>query len=237
MAERVGRADLHMHTNASDGVPYVCELLNYVEHHTQLDVIAITDHDRVDASCWAYEHSERYSFDIIPGVEVTSAAGHVLGLWVTAPVQAGMSLAETVEAIHQQGGVAILAHPYHFYIDRIRHYFIQYTRHPHLLVEAGFDALEVHNAGVLLPGLNLLARRLARHSQLAMTGSSDAHTLGAIGSGSTRFVGTNADDLRRALVNRQTTAEGKTWPIIDYWNYLRNSTPNRSNGFLVEKPS
>ncbi|MEL6526409.1 MAG: hypothetical protein AAFQ07_11945, partial [Chloroflexota bacterium] len=51
-----GRADLHMHTDASDGRPSVSELLNFVrKHRPHLSAIAITDHDTLDASLWAYE--------------------------------------------------------------------------------------------------------------------------------------------------------------------------------------
>lgn len=231
----LGAADLHMHTTASDGVATIAELLNYVEHNTSLNTIAITDHDRVDAARWACEHQHRYSFDIIPGVEVTTISGHVLGLWVTEPIPRDMSFEETVTAIHEQGGMAVLAHPYHFYVDQIRRYCMGYTRQPERLVEIGFDAIEAHNAGILFPGLNLLARRLAIRAGLPLLGNSDAHTLGAIGSGVTRFDGKTAEDLRQAIVSKQTVVEGRAWPVIDYWNYLRNSTPNESSEFLVEK--
>ncbi|MFW5690955.1 MAG: CehA/McbA family metallohydrolase [Chloroflexota bacterium] len=231
----LGRADLHMHTCASDGVPTVRELLDHVECHTNLDVIAITDHDRVDSALWAYDHQDEYSFEIIPGVEITSRVGHVLGLWVWHNVPAGLSLTETVSAIHEQGGVAILAHPYHFYIDQVRLYVRRYTRQPELLVEAGLDGLEIHNAGIMLPGLNLLARRLGQRVHLTATGGSDAHTLNAIGSGLTRFAGHTANDLRRALASKKTVVEGSAWPLTAYWNYLRLSTPNTSSEFLAER--
>ena len=230
-----GRADIHMHTNASDGVPTVRELLDHVEQHTNLDVIAITDHDRIDASMWAYEHQDEYRFEIVPGVEVSTAIGHVLGLWVQQPIEPGLSLTETAAAIHEQGGLAILAHPYHFYIDRVRYHLMDYTRQPELLVEAGLDGLEVHNAGILVPGLNRLARLLACRTDLAITGGSDAHTRNAIGSGVTRFAGDTAADLRRAIEDRSTAVEGHAWPLTAYWKYLRRSTHNTSSGFSVEK--
>jgi len=231
----LGFADLHIHTTASDGVPTVTELLDYVEARGQLDVIAITDHDRVDASFWAYERRHRYTFDIIPGIEVTTIAGHVLGLWVTEAIKPHMSFEETVAAIHEQGGIAILAHPCHFYVDRIRHYMLDYLRHPQKLAEVGFDAIEVFNAGIILPGLNLISKRLAKRAGLSTVANSDAHTLGAVGSGITRFPGTTAQALRDAICTQQTQVEGKAWPLIDYWIYLRNSTHNESNEFLVER--
>jgi predicted metal-dependent phosphoesterase TrpH len=86
-----------MHTTASDGLSSVQELLNDVARRGHLNVIAITDHDTLDASLWAYEQNQRYAFDIVPGVEVSSQEGHVLALWVTHPVPMGLSLRACIE--------------------------------------------------------------------------------------------------------------------------------------------
>lgn len=229
----LGRADLHMHTCVSDGLFTVQEVLDHVARRGHLDVIAITDHDRIDAALWAYEHCDDYPFDIIPGIEVTSAVGHVLGLWVTRVIPRRLSLAETVAAIHEQGGVAILAHPYHFHLSIVMRNFMRYTRRPEVLLEARLDAIEAHNAGVLMLGNNILAYRLAHKVGFAITGGSDAHTLGAIGSGQTRFPGRTAADLRQAIASARTAVEGKSWPLIDYWNFSRRSITNTLSGFLA----
>jgi hypothetical protein len=229
-----GRADLHMHTKASDGLPTVRELLNHVARLGTLDVIAITDHDRVDAALWAYERRHEYPFDIIPGAEISSSAGHVLGLWISGPVPVNLSLQETVAAIHEQGGIAVLAHPYHIQMGVVIRNAPRYTLNVKVLSMARLDAIEVHNAGIVVPGANILARLLARRAGLSVTGGSDAHTLGGIGCGITRFPGRTGADLRRALLQGTTQAEGRAWPLIDYWDYSRNSTHNRSSEFLAE---
>jgi predicted metal-dependent phosphoesterase TrpH len=54
--------------------------LDYVAAQQRLDVIAITDHDTLEASLWAYERRQNYPFDIVPGVEISIRGGHVLGL-------------------------------------------------------------------------------------------------------------------------------------------------------------
>jgi predicted metal-dependent phosphoesterase TrpH len=219
-----GRADLHMHTTVSDGVASVYDLLADVmariENRTlALEVLAITDHDRLDASLWAYAHRERYPFDIIPGVEVSCTEGHVLALWVTEPIRSGMSLIETVAAVHEQNGLAILAHPFHIQMKLILKGARRYARNPAYLVESGLDGLEVHNAGVLLPLCNRVAGRYATHLNLARTGGSDAHTLNAIGTGLTYFPGRTAEDLRQALIARQTVGSGQVWPLAAYRTY------------------
>jgi len=218
----LGRADLHMHTTASDGDPTVQELLDFVAKTGTLDVIAITDHDTLDSSLWAYEQRRQYPFEIIPGVEVTSAEGHVLALWVTEPIQSGLSLAETVTAIHEQGGLAVLAHPFEICVSPKAAW--RYLWQPEVLITAGIDGLEVHNAGTPTPGNNWMARRVAQKFNLPMLANSDAHSLTSIGCGVTRFQGHTAADLRHALVHRTTIAEGVSWPIIDYLRILTGST-------------
>jgi predicted metal-dependent phosphoesterase TrpH len=213
-SEPFGYADLHIHTRESDGLATVQQVLEYVAKRGQLDVIAITDHDRLEASLWAYSQRDYYSFDIIPGVEVTAIEGHVLGLWVTQPIPKRLSVAETTAAIHEQGGIAILAHPGEVTIAG-RHLW-RYLQRPEVLLEWEIDALEAFNAGTVTPGNNILARRICHQLPLPVVGNSDAHTLGGIGCGRSRFPGRTAADFRIALAQRQTAAEGVPWPIIDY---------------------
>ncbi len=214
----LGCADLHIHTTASDGFDTVQAVLEHVAALGTLNVIAITDHDILEGSLWAYEHRARYPFDIIPGLEVTSIEGHVLALWVTNPIPAGMSLAETTAAIHEQAGVAILAHPFELTITyRVAG---RYLRQPESLLDTGIDAVEVYNAASPTPASNLLAARMAKKIHLPGTGGSDAHSLGGIGCGITRFQGRTATDLRQALLAGQTQGTGHPWPLREYLRYI-----------------
>ncbi len=220
---QMGRADLHIHTNASDGKASIKELLNFVaSNRRQLNAIAITDHDTLDASLWAYERNSFYPFDIIPGVEVSARGSHILALWVTEPIPQNMNIADTVSAIHERGGIAILAHPFHPYMTCHYAQELRNLRHPKALIHTGIDALEVHNAGIGGLGFNWLARQLARTIGMAVTGGSDAHTLGAISTGETWFKGSTASDLRSALKNKTTLAKGTPWSITDYVGYLKH---------------
>ncbi len=216
-----GRADMHMHTNRSDGSASVKLLLNYICRYRQLDVIAITDHDCLDASLWAYEHQERYPFDVVPGIEVTSREGHVLAWWVTENIPTGMPLEETVQAIHEAGGIAVLAHPFQVQICETRRGAQRYSRDMNLIERAGFDGVEVVNAAAFPPGTNLLAKLTCRELNIASVGNSDAHTPNGVGSGSTLFPGTSAADLRRAITGRQTRAAGGTWSLAAYGTYFK----------------
>ncbi|MCA0458881.1 MAG: PHP domain-containing protein [Chloroflexi bacterium] len=231
-----GRADIHIHTNLSDGIPTAQQVLDSVAKRGHLDVIAITDHDKLDASLWAYSQPARYPFDIIPGVEVTAHKGHVLALWVTQPIPMHLSIPETVAAIHEQNGVAILAHPGEFLIgwDQV----LRYLCTPSVLLEWGLDGVEVFNAGTMTPGNNILARRIVRDLGIPLVGNSDAHTLNAIGRGRTFFNGRYADDFRSALAAGQTAAEGVRWQLTDYLKLSIKSIPiKRNKSTLQNSPS
>jgi predicted metal-dependent phosphoesterase TrpH len=229
-----GHADLHMHTTVSDGLGTVHEILDAASNRGDLDVIAITDHDKLDASLWAYYHQDRYPFEIVPGVEVSSADGHILALWVTEPIPKGMSLTETAAAIHEQQGVAIAAHPMEPTITP--HMVKRYLTHPRVLIQSGIDAVEIFNAGAITPGNNWLAQRVFGKMGLALVGNSDAHLPSDIGSGVTRFDGRTASDLRESLALGCTAAEGKSWPITTYLKLLPIEIQRRRNGSLATNP-
>jgi predicted metal-dependent phosphoesterase TrpH len=238
MTETFGRADLHIHTTASDGRYTVQEVLEFIsKKRPYLNVVAITDHDALDSALWAIDHQHRYAFDIVPGVEVSSRAGHILALWVTTPIPAKMNLDDTVQAIHEVGGVAILAHPFHIEMGFVRQNALRYLQHPEVLLQANLDGIEVHNAGIVTLGSNLVARLLAKRVGLAALGCSDAHTLGAIGAGQTRFQGKTALALRSAIQHASTQAEGTAWNISDYIEYLQTELQSRERAFLANTTS
>jgi len=232
-----GRADLHLHTTASDGRYTVQEIMQHLQQQPILDAIAITDHDTLDASLWAYDNQHRYSIEVIPGVEVSSSGGHVLALWVTTPIPMHMPLNETVQAIHEAGGIAILAHPFHMEFEVVRANAYRYLRQPQVLQQSGLDAIEVHNAGINTPGCNLIARALARHIGLPQVGGSDAHTMGAIATGITRWPGRSAASLREAITTGTTSAEGTAWNISDYIEYLQTELFSRERVSLASMTS
>ena len=113
MTAPLGRADLHIHTLASDGTASLVDILDHVERNTELDVIAITDHERIDAAlagrAMAVDRGLR--FEVIVGEEVTTLGGHLLALWIEEPIRPFKTLGATIAAVHDQGGIAIPAHP------------------------------------------------------------------------------------------------------------------------------
>ncbi|HET8777737.1 MAG TPA: hypothetical protein VFN76_08760, partial [Candidatus Limnocylindria bacterium] len=92
-----GRADMHIHSLYSDGTASVAQILDHVEQHTDLDVIAITDHERIDGAQRAAElhASGDFSFDLVVGEEITTRRGHVLALFIHERIPALLSLEES----------------------------------------------------------------------------------------------------------------------------------------------
>jgi predicted metal-dependent phosphoesterase TrpH len=155
------KLDLHVHTSHSyDGRCSVEEVVAAIKARG-LDGFAITDHNSIAG----HDEAKKFSnggFLVIPGIEVSSKDGHIVGLGVSELVPRGLSAAETVERIREQGGIAIAAHP-----------FVP-GRSPRLVYRAKFDAIEVLNSRAFLLS-NPLARRFAERNKVPMIGGSDAH--------------------------------------------------------------
>ena len=97
-----GRADLHIHTMASDGTAGVAQVLARAEE-LRLDVIAITDHDRIDAAkaAQAIAIKNKLRVQVIVGEEISTLQGHVLGLFLEERVRPLRSLRRTIAEIHE----------------------------------------------------------------------------------------------------------------------------------------
>jgi hypothetical protein len=107
-------ADPHCHTTASDGEVTAAQLVDAaVQAH--LDLIAVTDHDTMDSVKEVQKRGETVGLTVVPGQEITTkgpAQTHILGWFLEKPIARGMSLEDTVDAIHDQGGLAIVPHPF-----------------------------------------------------------------------------------------------------------------------------
>ena len=200
-----GSADLHVHTRASDGLMSARELVDYVEEQTDLDVIAITDHDETSASLEAREWAARrgYRVQIIPGVEVTTRDGHLLALFIDERPPALCGLASTVEWVLARGGLCLVPHPFTRWTHSLG------ARSLSQLPDGLLAGVEVLNASLAGRGSRPHAMRFAEANGLASIGSSDAHTLAVIGLARTRFRGRTPSDLRRALEDATSVPEGR----------------------------
>ena len=205
-AARRGRADIHIHTLASDGVDDVLTILHRAGA-LGLDVVAITDHDRVDAALAAREIARglRMTVDVIVGEEVSTRSGHLLALGIEERIPPLRPLPETVARVHDLGGIAIAAHPLTPYPlpmcigERAIRGLMDAPDPRHRL-----DAIEAFNPTTFGRARHAAVVRLARELGLSETGASDAHEASGIGTGATIFPGRTADDLRAAIAAGET---------------------------------
>ncbi len=208
MSDRLGRADLHVHTLASDGTSGVGEMLDAAVA-AGLDILAITDHERIDAALAArtMARDRGLVLELVVGEEVTTRGGHLLGLFLERPVRPLRSLRSTVAEIHDQGGLAIPAHPLVPYPLCAQGWVLRRLLgddDPHVRP----DAIETFNPTVVGRYWHSRVVEFAQEHALPPIGNSDAHAAEAVGAGWTTFPGRSAEDLRRAIHEGRTHAHG-----------------------------
>ena len=214
----LGKADLHIHSGAGDGIASVAEILEYVEHETDLDLIAITDHDLIHGSLEARDLAAKGNcrFEFIVGMEITTLEGHLLAYDLEKPIRMLLPLARTIQLVHEQGGFCVLPHPTSWLTRSVGYHGL-------------LRIMEDEREDVVLEGLELLNPTLAgrvvydkvltmnrEQWHLSELGGSDAHSLEFIGSGHTLFPGRSAADFRRALGENTTRAGGRFLDLQDH---------------------
>jgi predicted metal-dependent phosphoesterase TrpH len=215
--KQYGKADIHIHSAADDGLATPAEIVEYVEHHTDLDLIAITDHDTIHGGLEAAELAARrnYRVQVLPGIEITTRSGHILALGVTRLIRMLQSLETTIAAVHEQGGFVVVPHPLSWLTtsvgQRALEHVLQDTR-PEVCVE-GLETMNPSFAGRVACAH---VRRLnCERWHLSETGGSDAHSLSLIGSAYTHFEGHTTEDFCRSLACGTTRSAGRFWTLDD----------------------
>ncbi len=191
------KLDLHTHSQRSpDGVMTLDEIVSLAKAGG-LNGAAVCDHDLALIDPPEYE-----DFLLIPGVEVSTQFGHLLGLFLTGPVET-RDFFEAAELIHAQGGLAVLAHPF------------QRSRDGARLAPAVplLDGVETWNsrADRNIHDANRLARSFAQACRLPAFGGSDAHCPEEVGNG---FTVVEAEELtleaaKAALLSGAARTEGR----------------------------
>ena len=218
----MGLADLHLHTIRSyDGTAAVPAVLRRAKE-IGLDVIAITDHDEITGAWEAVQLASRFGIEVIPGIEITTAEGDLLGLFITEKVEPGLSLVESVLRVRDQGGICIAPHPMAGGMGMkslTPLSILKALRNP--LVNETLIGIETYNGTAIDRVSNHSARFFANGLRIAQTGSSDAHIVDTIGFGATEFEGNTAADVLKALRKRTTRArkmnEWSTFRVLGSW--------------------
>lgn len=180
--------DLHVHSDASfDGRMSVRQIALLAKARG-IDGVAICDHDVVYTG-----PTEVEGVLIIPGAEFSTEHGHLLGLFLTAPIQ-HTTWKETVQAIHDQGGITVLAHPYQNKRSG--------SLEPFRPILDDIDAVETWNsrANRKYPHANDNAFIMALMRDKLSTGGSDAHVPQEVGRG---FLTVDVEERTLAAVKAQ----------------------------------
>jgi predicted metal-dependent phosphoesterase TrpH len=195
------KIDLHVHTQYSyDGLTTLEELIYYAKRRG-LEGAAITDHDTIEG---ALKISRKTDLIIIPGIEVSSLNGHVVGLNVNEVIPPGLSVEETVDKIHDAGGIAVACHlkvPFKGSLEK------------HL--NAKFDAVEVINSSAF-PFKYSVNRsiKFASNIGIAQVAGSDAHYGPEIGYAYTAIdAEPNITDIVKALTKGFCKPFGEAIPL------------------------
>ncbi len=198
-------ADLHVHTTYSTDSLITPKDLVYYAKKRGLNACAITDHNSLEG---AYKIAKETDFPIIPGMEVSSADGHIVALNVRELIPQGLSAVKTINLIHKAGGIAIACHPYVYFKGCLRG-----------KVCSAFDAIEVINARAL-PFKNSVkkAEEAAERLKLPHVAGTDAHYGPQIGYGYTEVEAEEptVQAIADAIVLGRCSAHGQ--PVPAYLN-------------------
>ncbi|MBP2172262.1 PHP domain-containing protein [Methanococcus voltae] len=218
-------ADLHTHSKYSGLMRYMgLKFPDSVEEPEKivrcaakrgLNVVAVTDHNTIQGGLKATEFAKKYNVDVVVGSEVMTNDGEILGLYLNEEIPKFLSAEETIDLIHEQGGLAVCPHPYspicHAVGDKI--------------FDLDLDGVEVYNAyhrdGIVNNiALDKVLKNYHKKS-FAFLGNSDAHIARMVGNGHTKFNGETAEDLYTSIKSRKTSFHGTPTPLSDIilWSY------------------
>ena len=226
-----GRADLHIHPSGNWADAETTIAIYAALRVSGLHVAVLTEHDRIDVAqaLVARSHDEGFPVELMVGEEITTSQGHLLGIGLSTRVPRFGLLGDSIALIHDQGGIAVVAHPL----------LPAYMAAPeHLLVELADgdphrrpDALEgMHPTAAWVPGWRRSVRRLAKRCGYALVGGSDAHTAHSVGRVWTSFPGTTSTDLVAAIRDRETSTEGLRHSLRDVFRGHGTRRPDPVDG-------
>ncbi len=201
--------DLHCHTSASfDSLASPAAVVRAAASRG-LTHLAITDHDRIEGALEARQRaaSETLGLMVLVGQEIRTAAGDLIGLFLDEWIPPGLSPAEAVAAVREQGGLVGAAHPF----DRFRGSVGRGEAAAFEALAAELDWIEVWNARLMIGDGNARAAELATRLGIPGVAVSDAHTTLEIGIASTILAGdpSTAPGLRAALAGPMELVTGR----------------------------
>ena len=218
-------AELHCHSTFSKGTKIQVEGLHSPEELLEqaekigLDVLAFTDHDCFEGAEQALKLQKKFNVLVLPGEEVTTKKGHLLCLGIQEKIPANLSVEESIDLVHEQGGIAIAPHPFDIEGKGIK-------------VEAlKADAIEVFNALNLDRFANRKASQFAKQENLPTVLGSDAHCKEMIGLAINNIKAEkDVDAILKAIKKGNVEVKQKKYvptKILQNWSVQRLKTSNQ----------
>lgn len=206
------KVDTHMHSEVSPDSRLPARAQATRIKDVGLDVACATDHNSIEGGLRLRESAD--GFRVVVGAEILSRDGEIVGLFLEHDVPRGLSAEETVARIHEQGGVAVVPHP--FSRNRLNHI----RRLALDRVRADIEAIEIFNAREAFTADNLRAARYASDHGIRGVASSDAHRAAEIGAAWTEMDDfADRDGFVRALEG--ATVQGKlSGQLVHLWTRL-----------------
>ncbi|UCD02793.1 MAG: PHP domain-containing protein, partial [Candidatus Aenigmatarchaeota archaeon] len=170
---------------------------------------AINDHDSIE--CWkdARNAAKKYGLIFIPSLEVSTSSGHLIGLGVGGAVKSGMSIEETIEHVHDLGGITVAPHPFDLRSEGIGWDFRK------------CDAAEIFNSLNLSRIENMLSEKRVKRIGMPAVGGSDAHCPGMIGLTANHIDADDTDGVIREIKKGRVRVSGRYAPIPVVVSWIR----------------
>lgn len=166
------KADLHVHTEYSMDTHMSIEKVISRCLEVGITCVAIADHNAVEGGL---RMQKMAPFPVIVAEEILTPYGEIMGMFLKERIPSGISSAEAIKRIKEQGGLVCLPHPF----DRLRMAILTRNFPEELLSEV--DIIEVFNARANFLSDSEKAKALARDRGFLCSAGSDAHTPGEIG--------------------------------------------------------
>jgi predicted metal-dependent phosphoesterase TrpH len=208
------RLDSHIHCQYSPDSSTKIDDIIKKSIEDKIDIIAISDHNTVEGSKVAVEKTKNTeNLLVIPSIEISSSKGHILGFGCEEVIPRDLEPEETIDMIHDQGGLAIIPHPFCFY----RHGLLCKSNPD----ELNFDAIETRNARFIVGWCNFKAKKLADNKNIPSLGASDSHYIDFLGDCYSLIdCELDIDSVLKSIKKGQVEAHGKGTSNIKLSKYL-----------------